>query len=156
MKMARVVVLPSGVAGPHKTARTQMDHRKRRVSLVFRGFEVDPSTIEASLGLTASSSGQRGKPVKPGVEAILRRSFVCYCIELGVDARLDQMIAAMIDHLGGVARIAEARDQAAVELLQLDIMLPVKGSEEQEGGLIPIESLNDLSHLGCSLSFQFV
>ncbi|MBJ7514999.1 MAG: hypothetical protein JHC82_01705 [Stenotrophomonas sp.] len=126
------------------------------VSLTFRGFEVDPCTIEEVLGVAASESGRRGFPVKVGVKAVLKRSFARFSIDSEGGARLDQMVPSIISHLGGVAPIGEARRRAEAEILEINITLPVKHSDEQEGGFISVESVNDLSRLGCSLTFSFV
>jgi hypothetical protein len=130
--------------------------RHKTVSLTFRGFELSPCQIEEMLGVKASETGQRGAHVKPGVKAVLKRSFVRFAIELDSSSRLDQVVPALLHHVGGVERIKKVRDAVMPEFFELDIIWPVKSSDEQEGGFLPPSVLSDLSRLECALTFGFI
>lgn len=125
------------------------------VALTFRGFEVDPCQIEELLGVKASETGLRGAQVKPGVKAVLRRSFARFAVTIDPHSRLDQVVPTLLQHVGGVERVKEARDAVAPEFFELDITWPVKSSDEQEGGFLPASVISDLSHLQCALTFGF-
>jgi hypothetical protein len=69
---------------------------------------------------------------------------------------MDEMIPALWIHLGGMDRIREIKEKIKPEYLEVDLVLPVKGSEEQEGGFLSPSTLAELSLLGGTLSFQFL
>lgn len=128
----------------------------KSVALCLRGFELTPKQVESIIGTTASEAGTCGEPVKPGVRTLLKRSFVRFSVEFPDGCRIDEMIPALWAHLGGVESIREARDKVNPEFLEIDVVLPIKSSDEQEGGFIPPSTLAELSLLGASLSFQFL
>lgn len=59
---------------------------------------------------------------------------------------MDEMIPALWIHLGGMDRIREIKEKIKPEYLEVDLVLPVKGSEEQEGGFFAF-------YVGRTLSF---
>jgi hypothetical protein len=128
----------------------------KSVALCLRGFELTPKQVESIIGVTASESGTRGEPVRPGMKSLLKRSFVRFSVEFPDGCRLDEMIPTLLIHLGGVNHIREVRDQIKPEFLEIDMVLPVKSSDEQEGGFLSAPTLVELSLLGASLSFQFL
>lgn len=128
----------------------------RSVALCLRGFELTPKQVESIIGVSASESGTRGEPVRSGVKSLLKRSFVRFSVEFPDGCRLDEMIPTLLTHLGGVNHLCEVRDQIKPEFLEIDMVLPVKSSDEQEGGFLPPPTLVELSLLGASLSFQFL
>ncbi len=128
----------------------------KSVTLCLRGFELTPKQVESIIGVTTSESGTRGEPVRSGVKSLLKRSFVRFSVEFPDGCRLDEMIPTLLTHLGGVNHIREVRDQIKPEFLEVDMVLPVKSSDEQEGGFLPPPTLVELSLLGASLSFQFL
>ncbi len=130
--------------------------KSKIASLTFRGFEVSPHVIEEMLSVKASETGERGAHVRAGVSALLKRSFARFSIELEPDCRLDQAVPILLAHAGGVQRLKSVREVITPECLELDITWPVKGSDEQEGGFLPIVVLSDLANLECSLSFGFI
>lgn len=130
--------------------------RHKSVALTFRGFEVDPAQVEEMIGFKASEIGTRGAPVKPGVKTILKRSFARFSIDVEENCRLDEMIPKLFLYLGGVEKIESVRERISPEFFELDITLPVKYSDDQEGGFIPASVISDLFHLRCNLSFGFV
>lgn len=130
--------------------------RFRSISLTFRGFELTPQEVESFVGVTATRLGNRGEPVKPGVKALLKRSVVKYSLEFSGGCRLDEMVPVLMQHLGGINHLCNVRDRVSPEFFEIDIVLPIKGSEEQEGGSLPPEVIADLYTLRASLSFQFL
>lgn len=128
----------------------------KSVALCLRGFELAPNQVESMIGVSATESGVRGEPVRPGVKSLLKRSFIRFSVEFPDGCRLDEMIPTLLNHLGGVNHIREVRDQIKPEFLEIDMVLPVKSSDEQEGGFLPPKTLFELSLLGASVSFQFL
>jgi len=108
------------------------------------------------LGLPATLAGTKGDPVRPGVNTLLKRSFVHYSVDFPGDHRLDEMIQTALARLGGAQHLCEVRDQVGPEFVEIDITLPVKLSEEQEGGFISPAVLAQIVSLRASLSFGFV
>lgn len=49
---------------------------QRSVALSFRGFELSPKQVELLIGQSATERGVINEPVKPGVKALLKRSYV--------------------------------------------------------------------------------
>lgn len=129
--------------------------KSKIASLTFRGFEASPHVIGEMLNVKASETGERGTHVRRGVAALLKRSFARFSIELEPDCTLDQAVPVLLAHAGGLQRLKAVRDVVMPELLELDIVWPVKGSDEQEGGFLPVAVLSDLANLECSLSFGF-
>ncbi|ASR42749.1 hypothetical protein BEN78_04460 [Xanthomonas citri pv. mangiferaeindicae] len=93
--------------------------------------------------------------MRPGVKATLKRSFARFSLALDPNVRLDQVIPLLLDELGGLDRLIGVRDSVAPEFLEIDILWPVKNSEEQEGGFFPSSVISNLAGLRCSLSFSF-
>lgn len=135
---------------------TSKQIRFRSISLTFRGFELTPQEVESFVGVTATRLGNRGEPVKPGVKTLLKRSVAKYSLEFPSGCRLDEMVPALMQHLGGISHLCNVRDRVSPEFFEIDIVLPIKGSEEQEGGFFPSEVIADLYNLRASLSFQFL
>lgn len=128
----------------------------KSISLTFRGFALTPQEVESMVGVTASSLGSRGEPVKPGIRTLLRKSAAKFLVQFPNGCRLDEMFPALLAHLGGVHHLCEVRDKVLPEFFEIDIVLPIKWSEEQEGGFLSPETIADLHLLRVSLSFQFL
>jgi len=128
----------------------------KAISLTLRGFNATPQEVEAIVGVSASKLGSRGEPVKPNVKTLLRRSFTKFSMQFPNDCRLDEMVPALLTHLGGVDHLCEVREQVQPDFFEIDIVLPIKGSEEQEGGFLSPTTIADLCILRVSLSFQFL
>lgn len=128
----------------------------KSISLTFRGFDISPQEVQSIVGVETSSLGCRGEPIKPGVKSLLKRSFAKFSVEFPHGCRLDEMFPALMSHLGGAHHLCNVREQVRPEFFELDIVLPVKGSEEQEGGGLPPATIADLCLLKVSLSFQFL
>lgn len=128
----------------------------KSISLTFRGFDISPQEVQSIVGVTASSLGSRGEPIKVGVKSLLKRSFVQFSLEFPGGCRLDEMLPALMSHLGGVHHLCDVRNQVRPEFFELDLVLPIKGSEEQDGGFLPPSTIADLNLLKVSVSFQFL
>lgn len=128
----------------------------KSVALTFRGIECSPEAVEELVGARASEKGIRGNPVRTGVKAILKRSFVRFSISLDSSGRLDQAIPALLEALGGIDNLINARNRTAPEFFEVDITWPIKRSENQEGGILSSSTLADLTQLKCNLSFSFL
>lgn len=143
-------------AGWRKGTTVMTTVSRKAVALTFRGFDCLPERVEELLGFGASEKGVRGNPVKPGVRASLKRSFTRFSVALDPNSRLDQVVPNLLNELGGVDKVMSVRESIAPEFFEVDILWPVKNSEEQEGGFISSSAISDLASLKCSLSFSFV
>jgi len=130
-------------------------HRPKFVaSLTFRGFDVLPSEVESLIGVKATSLGTQGSPRRPGTTP-LQRSFAQWAIEFPDSARLDEMIPAILNSIGGPDHLAKARSTVKPEFLEVDLTLRIKDSEHQEGGFIDRSTIEMLAKFGATLSFGF-
>ena len=77
-------------------------------------------------------------------------------IELPSNCRLDDMVPKLIEFLGGIDNICQARDQIQPEFLEIDITLPIKGSDEQDDGYFSLEVLRDINTLRATLGLSFL
>ena len=123
-------------------------------SFTFRGFDADPAEIEKLVGKPASLLVRRGESRIPGGSPF-SRSAASWKIEFSDETRLDEMIPALIDYVGGIESLVEAKRQIASEFIEFDIAMWIKDSEEQEGGSIEATTLESLVQLGATLSFGF-
>jgi hypothetical protein len=128
----------------------------RSASLTFRGFGLTPEEVQCIVGVTAESSGIRGNPVRQGVATLLERSFTRYEVEFVDGCRLDEMIPKLLGSLGGVNHLSQAKEKISPEFIEINLVLPVKYSEEQEGGFLPPSTLTEIAQLEASLSFEFL
>lgn len=128
----------------------------KSIALCLRGFELPSEQVESLIDVPASETGSKGEPVKSGVKTLLKRSFVRFSMEFKNEIRLDEMIPVFFDSLGGVRHLSAVRDRVLPEFFEVGIILPVKSSDEQDGGFLPSGVLADLCLLRTTLSFQFV
>ena len=128
----------------------------KSVALCFRGFDLSPEQVESIVGRIASEKGCKGEPVRLGVKTLLVRSFARFSIELPDTSRLDEIIPILLSSLGGISHLNQVREQISPEFLDIGITLPVKGSDDQEGGFLSPETLAYLSMLHSTLSFEFI
>jgi len=135
---------------------SRITESRKSAALVFRGFEFAPSEVERLLGRQAARVGCAGDPVKPGVKTVLKRSFAFFSVDLPYDCRLDQVVPALLEKLGGIEKLESVYAAVSPEFFELDLVWPVKHSQEQEGGFIPASALALLVRLKCDLSFSFL
>lgn len=128
----------------------------KSASLTFRGIDLPPEEVERIVGVTAESWGVRGNPVKQGVATLLNRSFVRYEVSFSENCQLDEMITKLLEYLGSANHLSEAKEKIEPQFFEINLVLPVKYSEEQEGGFLPPSTLAELAQLGASLSFEFL
>lgn len=128
---------------------------QRSVVLVFRGFDVDPGAVEAMVGVPADSKANKGEGTRSSSGSVYSRSFVRYEVPLEEGTLLHDVIPRLLEHLGGVEKIADVRRSINAEFLDVSILWPARFSEAQEGGSILHASLCDLVALDCDLSMGF-
>ncbi|MGY2264540.1 hypothetical protein ACW9I4_04480 [Pseudomonas sp. SDT2931_S440] len=135
---------------------TKSRHVIRSASLTFRGFALTLEDVESIIGAPSGLSGIRGKPAKHGVSTLLKRSFASYEVNFIEGCRLDEMIPKLLDSLGGVDHLSEAKQKINPDFFEINLVLPVKYSEDQEGGFLPPSTLAAIARLGATLSFSFL
>jgi hypothetical protein len=123
-------------------------------SLTFRGFDTSPKEVQARVGKPASLLVARGEARRQGTTPF-QKSAASWKMEFADSARLDEMIPALIESLGGVENLLSAKNTFSPEFFEFDISMWIKDSEEQEGGLIDAKTIAMLSQLGAGLSFGF-
>ena len=123
-------------------------------SLSFRGFATTPAEVQSLVGTPASMLVSRGQARKPGTTPF-QRSVASWKIDFPESTRLDEMIPALIERLGGAKNLLAAKNVVSPEFLEIDITMRIVDSEEQEGGFIDTETLAMLVNLGATLSFGF-
>lgn len=128
---------------------------RRSVILAFRGFDIDPEAVETTMGVQAKSRARKGERTRSSSGSVYRLSFVSYEVPLEEGALLHEAIPRLLEHLGGVEKIADVRRSINAEFLDVSILWPARSSEAQEGGLILHASLRDLVVLDCDLSMGF-
>ena len=121
---------------------------------MLRGFSARPEQVAARLGVEAQGLGSAGQVCRPG-QSPLKRSYVLWRVSLPPSAPVYSMIPAVIAHMGGEQGILRLLLDVVPEFVEVDLLLPVKDSEEQEGGFISKEDLACLARLGASISFSF-
>jgi hypothetical protein len=129
--------------------------RCKSIKLVFRGFSVAPEEVEDLIGVKAVNLGHKGVPLTGGITP-LKRSFVSYKVEFPEGCSLFEMLPALMNYIGGVENIYRVKNIIKPEFFEIDILLPIKGSKEQEGGFFELESIAALHKLGATLSFSFL
>jgi hypothetical protein len=130
--------------------------KRKSISLCLRGFDIHPDEVESLVGVIAASKGIKGQPTRPNSKNLLRRSYVDFEILMLPDTLLVTMLPALFEYLGGVAHLEKVREQVNPEFFEIDFVLPVKNSEEQEGGFLELQSIADVHKLQATLSFGFL
>lgn len=128
--------------------------RFKEVSLTLRGFDVLPQDVEKAVGRAGARTGTVGLPVKPGVKTLLKRSFVKYAIEMTSSDSLRDSIHKLFESVGGCDNIKRACEAIRPEFVELNIYLPVRNSDEQEGGIITSDIIELLAQIRCSLTIE--
>lgn len=123
-------------------------------SLTFRGFIARPQEVESIVGRQATLSVAKGESRNAKTRPF-KKSAVGWALEFPESTRLDEMVPALIESLGGVENLARAKALIAPELVEVDISMGIIDSDEQEGGLIDPGTIAALGRLGASLSLGF-
>jgi hypothetical protein len=130
--------------------------RNWAVSLTFRGFDQSLELVQQVLGNNDCKIGMRGDPVKLGAKARLAKSYVKYNFEFKCQPNIFEIVPKIISHAGGLDYLFTLKEKIAPEHIELNIVMPIKNSLEQEGGFISPESIADINRLGASLTFEFL
>jgi hypothetical protein len=130
--------------------------RNWAVSLTFRGFDKSLEQVQQILGSNDCKIGMRGDPVKLGAKTRLTKSYVRYNLEFKCQPNIYDIVPKIISYAGGLDYLHTLKEKIAPEHLELNIVMPIKNSLEQEGGFISPESIADINRLGGSLSFEFL
>lgn len=123
-------------------------------TLSFRDFACLPEEVESLIGSPASLLVARGSSRRPG-QTPFTKSAACWSINFEDSARLDEMIPALLQSVGGAEHLASVKRVVAPEFFQIDIAMWILDSEEQEGGHFTRETLDILADLGATLSCGF-
>jgi hypothetical protein len=126
------------------------------VSLTLRGFEQSKDIIAQILDSDDYKIGLCGEAVKPGVETLLKKSYIRFSVEFSSPPNIFDIVPAIISHSGGADYLCTAREEIQPEYTEINIVMPIKQSLEQEGGFISKESIKDIERLCASLSFEFL
>jgi hypothetical protein len=126
------------------------------VSLTFRGFDQSLDIVQKMLGNDDCKIGMRGDSVKLGSKTLLTKSYVKYNFEFECQPNIFDIVPKIITHAGGVSYLYSLKNKIDPEYLELNIVMPIKNSLEQEGGFISPESIAEINRLGASLSFEFL
>ena len=110
-----------------------------------------PQEVETIVGRPASLPVARGESRKAGNRPF-QKSAVGWELPFPDSARLYEMIPTLIASLGGVENLATTKAVINPELVEVDVSMWVKDSDEQEGGFFDPETIAALSRLGASLS----
>mgnify|MGYP000881512612 CR=1 FL=1 len=76
-------------------------------------------------------------------------------MEFNESTRIEDLIPALLTHLGGVAHLSNVKSQVSPEFFEFDIAMWVLDSDEQEGGSVGASAIAALAELGASLSLGF-
>lgn len=129
--------------------------RQRAVTLTLRGFSAAPQWVAALSGVEAHGLGSAGQ-VRRLAQAPLKRSYVSWRICLPPSTSMFAMVPMIVTHLGGEENIQRVLREVVPEFVEVDLLLPVKNSPEQEGGFIANQDLACLTRLGATLAFSFL
>ena len=115
-----------------------------------------PEHVESLVGIEAQLRGLRGTPMRPNRPNVWQRSVVQFEIEFADGFPIVEMIPALLEHTKGVEHLCAVREQVLPEFFEVNLVLPIKFSEEQEDGFLTVETLGDLHRLRTTLGLSFV
>ena len=125
-------------------------------SLTFRGFDVDPQTVQDWIGAPATGLGVKGQPVKPGVETKLTRSYAEFSVSFERTDEVFTMIPALLNHMGGLDHVVDIKQRLSAEFIDVNLVLPFKRYLRQTNGWIDQESIGALNRIGAILAFEIL
>jgi hypothetical protein len=126
--------------------------RRRVATLSLRGFPLEPNDVARQFGLEATTKGARGEPTKSR-RSTYRSSFVEFSVELAVDARIVDMIPALVAYLGGVDKVLEVIRAVQPEEVMIELLLPIRFSDSVEDGYIDVESISAAHRMRAGIGF---
>ena len=129
---------------------------ERSASLAFRGFAASPSDVQMLVGVDAKLLAQKGTQMRPNRPNTWQRSAVEFEVEFPDAFPIVEMVPALLAYTGGVEHLCGVRDQVLPEFFEINLVLPIKFSEEQEDGYLSVDTLADVSRLRTTIGFSFV
>jgi len=133
---------------------SMMEHRK--VSLTIRGFTAPVAKLSSAIAAKAVLAGTKGKPAREGVKTILKKSFLLYEEKISASMLWDDAIELIINKVGGVELLSDVKLFFSIEIMHIDISVPARTSDEQEGGYISEGSIAKLKVLGSSFGVSIL
>jgi hypothetical protein len=133
-----------------------MKLRRPSIALSFRGFDMHPEQVEQLVGLKAERRGIKGQLRMPNRDVTWPRSFVRYELSFEQHCFIRDRIPRLLEYLGGIEHIAKVRQLVQPEFLEIDLALPIKGSDEQDDGYFPLEVLQQVTQIGASIGLSFL
>jgi len=131
-----------------------MPRPKFIASMTLRGFDMEPGAVETLMEIPAALLVQRGEARVPG-GVPFARSAASWSMEFNESNRIEDLIPALLTHLGGVAHLSSVKSQVSPEFFEFDIAMWILDSTEQEGGSVGAPAIAALAELGASLSLGF-
>ena len=128
---------------------------ERSIKLSFRGFE-HPDDLIAAVGVVPTMIARKGEPTRPGRDVVYAKNSVGYAHPFSHEMRWDDAIDLIIQHLGGLEKLETIVRRFRPQHVQIDLILPVRNSEEQEDNYISAETMAKLVSLNASFGCSFV
>ena len=94
--------------------------------------------------------------MRPNRPNTWQRSAVEFEVEFPDAFPIVEMVPALLAYTGGVEHLCGVRDQVLPEFFEINLVLPIKFSEEQEDGYLSVDTLADVSRLRTTIGFSFV
>ncbi|WP_426117513.1 hypothetical protein [Massilia sp. PWRC2] len=129
--------------------------RAKCVSLTIRGFTSQAQEVADLIGVQSSRQGNVGELVRPYVKTLLTRSYVQYTIEYPNEVALSEMLAPLIEKLGGTQNLIDVQGKVKAEFLELHFDLPSISSEFPQDGYFSSSDIQVCSELNTSISLGF-
>ncbi|WP_426196376.1 hypothetical protein [Massilia sp. DWR3-1-1] len=129
--------------------------RAKCVSLTIRGFTSQAQEVADLIGVQSSHQGNVGELVRPYVKTLLTRSYVQYTIEYSNEVALSEMLAPLIQKLGGTQNLIDVQGKVKAEFLELHFDLPSISSEFPQDGYFSNSDIQICSELNTSISLGF-
>ncbi|MBX8489645.1 hypothetical protein K5D42_07145 [Pseudomonas cichorii] len=129
--------------------------RKKMVSLTFRGFDMPAVQVIELVGLKSSRFGNKGEHVKPGVRALLARSYVVFSLEFSEGFDMCEMIPEFISHIGGLDHVLKVQGEVKPEFTEFNLDLPVMLSDDIQDGYLSKKTISDVFYLQSTVSFSY-
>lgn len=129
---------------------------KRSASLTFRGFTTSAADVQALVGIDAKILAEKGEPMRSNRPNTWQQSVASFEIEFADALPIVEMVPALLAYAGGVEHLCGVRDQILPEFFEINLILPIRYSEEQEDGYLSLETLADIHRLRTTVGFSFV
>jgi hypothetical protein len=127
----------------------------RTVGLSLRGFDAPVADVVAAIGTVPSLTGSKGQPLKEGYRPLIK-SVVCYELPMSHETRWSEAIDALLNSLGDLDTLKAVIETFRPETVHINLVLPIRNSEEQEDNYITPETMARLVALDASVGCSFV